>query len=62
MNYIALQSPLSMEFSKQEHRSGLLFPTPGDLPNPGIKLSSLASPALQVDSLPLVPHGKPGIL
>jgi len=35
-----------MEFSKQEHWSGLSFPTPGDLPNPGIKSASLASPAL----------------
>ena len=38
-----------MEFSRQEYRSGLLFPSPGDLPNPGIKPRS---PALQVDSLP----------
>ena len=35
-----------MEFSKQEYWSGLPFPTPGDLHNPGIKLTSLASPAL----------------
>ena len=37
----------------------LLFPTLGDLPNPEIKLASLASPALQVDFLLLVPPGKP---
>ena len=34
---IAQQTPLSMEFSKQEHWSGLLFPSPRDLPNPGIE-------------------------
>ena len=33
---VACQAPLSMEFSKQEYWSGLPFPTPGDLPNPGI--------------------------
>ena len=44
------QCPLSMGFSRQEYWSGLPFPTPGDLPDPGIKLGS---PALQDDSLPL---------
>ena len=43
---IAHQAPLSMEFSRQEHASELLFPTPGDCPNPGIELMSLASLAL----------------
>ena len=43
---VAHQDPLSMEFSRQEYWSGLLFPTPGDLLDPGIKLWSLASPAL----------------
>ena len=43
-----------MEFSRQEYWSGLLFPTPGDLPDQGIKP---ASPALQVDSLPLSHQG-----
>ena len=38
---VAYQTPLSVEFSKQEHWSGLLFPSPGDLPNPGIKLMPL---------------------
>ena len=51
------QAPLSMGFSGQEYWSGLPFPTPGDLPNPGIELTSLASPAL--DSLPAAPPGKP---
>ena len=40
------QALLSMEFSKPEHWSGLPFPTPGDLSNPGIEPLSLASPAL----------------
>ena len=45
--YLTLcQDPLSMGFSRQEHWSGLPFPSPGDFPNPGIKLKSLASPAL----------------
>jgi len=43
---IACQAPLSMEFSRQEYWSGLPFPSAGDLPNPGIKLTSLKSPAL----------------
>ena len=47
---IARQAPLSMGFSRQEHWSGLSCPTPGDLPDPGIKPTS---PALQVDSLPM---------
>ena len=46
MDWIACQAPLSMGFSRQEHWSGLPFPTPGDLPNPGIQLESLVSPAL----------------
>ena len=40
----ARQVPLSMEFSRQEHWSGLPFPPPGDLPHPGIQRSSLVSP------------------
>ena len=40
------QAPLSMEFSRQEYWSGLPFPTPGDLPNPGIEPTSHVSPAL----------------
>ena len=47
-----------MEFSRQEYCSGLAFPSPGDLPNPGIEPQS---PALQVDSLPSEPPGKPNI-
>ena len=55
MECIAHQAPLSMEFSRQEYWSGLLFPSPGDLSNPGIKPRS---PALQADSLPSEPLGK----
>ena len=40
------QAPPSMRFSRQEYWSGLPFPTPGDLPDPGIKPTALASPAL----------------
>ena len=53
---VAYQAPLSMEFSRQEYWSGLLFPSPGDLPNSGIELWS---PALQTDALPSEPPGKP---
>ena len=56
---VARQVPLSMEFSRQEYCSGLPFPPPGDLPNPGIELTSSAAPALQVDSLPLCHGGSP---
>ena len=42
MDYIARQAPLSKEFSRQEYWSGLPFPSPGDLPNPGIEPLSLA--------------------
>ena len=46
---VACQAPLSMELYRQEHWSGLPFPSPGDLPKPGIEPWS---PALQADSLP----------
>ena len=49
---VVCQAPLSMEFSSQEYWSGLTFPPPGDLPDPGIKPMSPISSALQVDSLP----------
>ena len=45
---VARQAPLSMGFPRQEYWSGLPFPSPGDLPDPGVKPGS---PALQVDSL-----------
>ena len=43
---VAHQGPLSMGFSRQEYWSDLLFPSLGDLPDPGIEPTSLASPAL----------------
>ena len=46
---VAHQAPLSMGFTRQEDWSGLPFPSPGDLPDPGIEPGS---PALQADSLP----------
>ena len=52
----AQQAALSMGLSRQEYWSGLPFPSPEDLPNPGIKPGS---PALQADSLPSEPAGKP---
>ena len=55
----AHQVPLSMGFSKREYWSGLLCPLLWDLPDPGIELASLVSPALQVDSLPTEPLAKP---
>ena len=54
MNYKACQAPWSMGYSRQEFWSGLPFPSPGDLPNPGIEPTApAASPALRVNSLPL---------
>ena len=55
---VACQALLSMGFSRQEYQSGLSFPSPGNLPDPGIELASPVSPALQVDSLPAEPLGK----
>ena len=52
-------APLSLGFFRQEFWSGLLRPPPKDLPDPGIKPVSPVSPALQVDSLPTEPPGKP---
>ena len=51
------QAPPSMEFSRQEYWSGLPFPSPGDLPDPGMEPRS---PALQADALLSEPPGKPG--
>ena len=53
---VAHQASTSMEFSRQEYWSGLPFPSPGDLPDPGIEPGS---PALQADALPAEPPGKP---
>ena len=53
---IARQAPLSMGFSRHEYWSGVPFPPPGDLPNPGMEPRSAA---LQADSLRSEPPGKP---
>ena len=55
---IAPQAPLSMGFSRQVYWSGLPFPSPGDLPNPG---TEPRSPVLQADALTSEPPGKPVI-
>ena len=55
---VTRQAPLSMGFSRQEYWSKLPFPSPGDLPDPGIEPGC---PALQADSLPSEPPGKPSI-
>ena len=52
---VVYQAPQSTEFSRQEYWSGLPFPSPGDLPNRGIKPGS---PCLQADTLPSEPPGK----
>ena len=55
-DHLAGQAPLSKGFSRQEYRSGLPFPSPGDLPDPGIEPGS---PALQAVSLPSESSRKP---
>ena len=52
----ARQTPLSIGFPRQEYWTGLPYPSPGNFPDPGIKPRS---PALQTDSLPSEPPGKP---
>ena len=52
---VAYQAPQSMEFSRQYYWSGLPFPSPADLPNPGIKPGS---PAREADALPSEPPGR----
>ena len=56
---VAHQAPLSLGFSRQEYWSVLPFPSPGYLPDPGIKPGS---PALQADSSPSELSGKPKYL
>ena len=53
---LAYQAPPSMGFSRQEYWSGLPFPSPGDLPDPGIEPRS---PTLEADALTSEPPGKP---
>ena len=52
----AHQAPPSMEFSRQEYWRGLSFPSPGDLPDPGMEPGS---PTLRADALPSEPLGNP---
>ena len=52
---VAYQAPLTVGFSRQEYWNGLPFPSPGDLPNPGIEPGS---PTLQADGLPSELPGK----
>ena len=54
---VAHQAPLSMRFSRWEYWSELPFPSPGDLPDPGIEPMSPGAPTLQVGSLPLSHQG-----
>ena len=56
---VAHQAPPFMGFSRQEYWSGLPFPSPGHLPDPGIEPRS---PALQADALTSEPPGKPNII
>ena len=53
---VAHKAPSSVRFSRQEYRSGLPFPSPEDLPDPGIEPRS---PTLQADTLTSAPPGKP---
>ena len=55
---VAGQVPLSTEFSRQEYWSGMLFPTPGDISEPGIEPTLLASPALLGGFFTTAPPGK----
>ena len=55
---VSCKTSLSMGYFRQEYQSALPFPSPGDLPNPGIEPGS---PALQTDSLPSESSGKPSI-
>ena len=55
----AYQAPLPMGFSRQEYWSGLPFPSPEDLPYPGIEHGSLVSPALAGGFFTTAPPGKP---
>ena len=56
---VAYQAPPSMGFPKQEYWSGLPFPSPGDLSDPGIEPGS---PSFQADALTSEPPGKPTLL
>ena len=59
--HVACQAPLSMGFLRQEYWSGLPFPPPRDLPNPGIEPASPTSPALAGGFFTTEPPGKPNL-
>ena len=59
---VAHQAPLSLGFPRQEFWSGLAFPSPGDLPSPGVELSCPEPPESQEDPFPAEPLGKPRAL
>ena len=59
LHTVTHQAPLFMGFSRQKYWSGLPWPPPGDLPNPGIKPVPPAAATLQADSLPLNHWGSP---
>ena len=59
---VAGQAPLSMRFPRRKYCSGLPFPSPGDLPDPGIEPTCLASPALAGGFFTAAPSGKPSFL
>ena len=58
---VAHQAPLFMRIPRQEYWSGLPFPPPEDLPDPGIELASLVSPTLAGEFFSTVPPGMPKI-
>ena len=58
---VAFQAPLSMEFSRQGYWSGFPFPPPGDLPDPGRALTSLATPTLAGGFFTILAPGKPTV-
>ena len=59
MDYIGHQAPLSMDFSRQEYWRGFPFPTPGDLPDPGIEPASPLASALAGGLFTTVLPGSP---
>ena len=59
---VAHQAPLSVKFSRQEYWSGLPFPPPGGLPDPGIEPTSPVSPALAGGFFITEPHELPSII
>ena len=59
LTLVTHQAPLSMEFSRQEYWSGLLLPSPGDFPYPGIETSSLSSLTLAGGFFTVESPGKP---